>query len=412
MGLVSQYAAFAGLRRAIDEFYNRAFSPEIVNVFRMLREETLAMEYFNEFVKLGGNEKGSISFTENRFQTNLLYIENLLKKAIQTLRVKRNLILFIDGIDIRPAKIPFPEYHECIKGLANAIWSLNNDFFPRLRDSPGRLKVVLLVRPDIFASLGLQNQNAKLRDNSVLLDWRTTYKECRYSELFRVADRILSSQQDGMFEDGACWDYYFPYQVALEDPSIDHSGSSFVSFLRFSYYRPRDIVTMLTILQELWIQRRRSADSVFSFADFNDSEFRNRYAHYLLGEVKDHLSFYYSDKDYELFLKFFEFLYGAYKFSYETFCGAFEAFRQFATKNKKDIPAFFETADTFLQFLYELNILFFTEDAAGMDSPLFHLCLRERSYSNLSPKVKTDANYEIYYGIARALNLGKSYVRS
>ena len=412
LGGLSKYLRFDALRNAIDGFYNRAFSPEIVNVFKMLHEEELAMEFFKESAKSDSGDKGLVSFTENRFQANLLYIEYQLRQAFQTLHIKRNLILFIDGIDIRPSNIPFLEYHECIKGLANAIWSLNNDFFPRLRDSAGRVKVVLLVRPDIFASLGLQNQNAKLRDNCVLLDWRTTYKECRYSELFRVADRILSSQQQGTHEEGRCWDYYFPYRVALESDTTDHSGSSFVSFLRYSYYRPRDIVTMLTILQELWIQRRKPADAVFSQADFNDSEFRFRYAHYLLGEVKDHLSFYYSDKDYELFLKFFEFLNGAVQFSYEAYCNAYNAFREFARRNNRAVPAFFDTADIFLQFLYELNILFFTEQMENGPLPLFRLCLRERSYSNLSPKVKTNRDYEIFYGISRALNLGKSYTRS
>ena len=38
-----------------------------------------------------------------------------------------------DEIDIRPENIPYSEYLECVKGLANAIWSLNNDYFPNIK---------------------------------------------------------------------------------------------------------------------------------------------------------------------------------------------------------------------------------------------------------------------------------------
>ena len=40
-------------------------------------------------------------------------------------------------------------------------------------------------------------------------------------------------------------------------------------------------------------------------------------ADYLLGEVKDHLSFYYTEAEYETFLKFFEFLKGKSSFDYD-----------------------------------------------------------------------------------------------
>ena len=75
-------------------------------------------------------------------------IEKKFKDSLSQIKLKNNHILFIDGIDIRPDNVPFPDYLECIKGLANAIWELNNDFFPTIRDSHGRARIVLLVRPD------------------------------------------------------------------------------------------------------------------------------------------------------------------------------------------------------------------------------------------------------------------------
>jgi hypothetical protein len=104
------------------------------------------------------------------------------------------------------------------------------------RDSTGRFKVVILLRPDIFASLGLQNQNAKIQDNSIYLDWLTTYPQYRHSEIFEVADRLLAVQQADLSDSGIAWNHYFPFRNVDDEPS-------FVSFLRVSFFRPRDIFT-------------------------------------------------------------------------------------------------------------------------------------------------------------------------
>ena len=50
---------------------------------------------------------------------------------------------------------------------------------------------------------------------------------------------------------------------------------------------------------------------------------------YVLGEVKDHLSFYHSNEDYELFLKFFQFLNGHSRFTYDEFLVAFGDYEKF-----------------------------------------------------------------------------------
>ncbi|MFX6869106.1 hypothetical protein ABTH37_18970, partial [Acinetobacter baumannii] len=78
--------------------------------------------------------------------------------------------------------------------------------------------------------------------------------------------------------------------------------SSFIYLLRWSYYRPRDILTLLSILQENL--KNSSEKTQITFSDIEDANFKRKYSNYLLGEVKDQLSFYYTLDDYELFLKF------------------------------------------------------------------------------------------------------------
>ncbi len=276
-----------------------------------------------------------------------------------------------------------------------------------IRGSIGRLRVVLLIRPDIFNSLGLQNQNNKIRDNAVLLDWQTTYPAYRQSAIFSIADRLLSSQQTTPLELGKAWDYYFPYKIVEADGTEwRRERASFISFLRFSLYRPRDIITMLKILQQLFIQENRNPQEVFCKGDFDNPEFRRTYADYLAGEIKDSLSFYHTPREYELFLKFFEYLEGEWAFTYEEYIQAYDGFIRFLEFNKFKKPTFFESADTFLQYLYELNVICYIEETVDAE-PLFRWCFRERSNANISPKVKTGVRYRIHYGLERAFNIGK-----
>jgi len=313
-------------------------------------------------------------------------------------------MLLIDGIDIRPGSIPYDSYLECIKGLANAVWAANNDFFSNIKDSRGRIRVILLLRPDIFDCLGLQNQNSKLRDNSVVLNWLTTYGEHRSSSLFQLSDRLLAFQQIDQYGLGETWDYYFPFETPDVQSKQEHL-SSFVSFLRYSLYRPRDILGMLSILKENFIEQQRSPDDVFRSSDFTNPAFTRKYSDFLLGEVKDQLSFYYPPNDWEKFIKFFQCLNGQWFFTYEEYLSAYKEFVEFLQRNSESVPTFASTPDKLLQFLFDLAILCYVADSD--DEQFFGWCFRERTATNIAPKVRTHARYQIHFGLRKALDLGK-----
>ena len=154
-------AKFKNLMRAVDEYYHNAFSPEIMYALNFVEQSKVSAELLSKYAKLGGEETDTLSFSEQRFQTNLMFIQRKFEDALSSAKLNENHLLLIDGIDIRPASIAYEDYSECVKGLANAIWAVNNDFFANIKASKGTLRAVLLVRPDIFDSLGLQNQNNK-----------------------------------------------------------------------------------------------------------------------------------------------------------------------------------------------------------------------------------------------------------
>jgi hypothetical protein len=404
--ILQRFSKFKALKDSVDEFYLNAFSPEILSAINFAEESSLSASILNKNFKLVGEEKSKIEFSEARFQVNLLYIQKHFEDALSSLSLNENYTLFIDGVDIRPYDIEFEDYLDCVKGLANAIWSLNTDFFGNIKGSKGRLKTVLLIRPDIFDSIGFQNQNSKVRDNSVILDWNTLYPEHRSSNLFLLADKLLAHQQDHYIENGMTWDYYFPFNsrnVIYKSSSL----TSFVSLLRYSLNRPRAILVILSILKENFIEDGRHEDEKFTEDDLTSPKFTRKFSDYFLGEIKDHLSFYYPASDYEYFVKFFQYLDGKSRFTYDEYQEAYKNYYKYFKSNKITPPGYCTSADGFLQFLYDCNVLGYVIDTD--DKPYFGWCHRERSPSNISPKVKNHVRYDIHYSIMKALDLGTNF---
>lgn len=401
--LFSKNARLEAINDALDEYYSRAFSPEISTVMQIVDNSSIAAELILKSFNAKISNGKSVAFSESRFQTNLLFIERYLFDALYDLKLNFNQYLFVDGIDIRPDGIPYEEYLLCVKGLAEAIWNLNNDYFPTINDSKGRIKIVMLIRPDIFDSLGLQNSTNKIRNNSVFLDWRTTYPEYRTSSLFALSDRLLSYQQENndISPIGSVWDEYFPWTSQATSPDREND-TPFIQFLRLSYSRPRDIVTILLLLQE--ISKDKSATS-FSKDVFCSNEFTNAYSEYLMGGIKDQLAFYYSKEDYELLLHFLSLFKGHAEFNYDYFKSAYIDFSQYVLEKANELPEFIDTDDMLLQFLYSANIICYIEPNQ-YGEPLFRWCYRERSISNLSPKVAYNKKYRFHYGLLKDLNLG------
>ena len=394
---------FASLQKAIDEYYAAAFSPEILQALNFVEKSKIAAEIIAKHVKLAGEKGFETNFTHSKFQTNLFFIQKHFEDALKSIKLTKNYLLFIDGIDIRPRNIEFEDYLECIKGLANAVWSINNDFFSTI-NSKFKLRVAILMRPDIYSNLGLQNQNNKLRDNGVLLNWITTFRDYRDSPLFSLVDNLLSAQQPYYNQPGECWDYYFPYKVQ-NSKTGKYDDNSFISFLRFSFYKPRDFVSMLSILKDNFVRKSVNPQKVFRKEDFDSDEFRTQYSDYLLSEIKDQLLFYYSEDEYQLFIDFFQSLNGKVDFTYDEYIDAYNEYIDEINKKGYKTPKLMENYDKFLQFLFDNNIIAYFEDTS--DESFMRWCFRERTYSNVSPKVKTNSRYTIHYGLHKALNIGK-----
>lgn len=415
--LLKNYRDFDTLNELINQFYDNGFSPEIEKVITIVEDYKKSVSCFGKLgtesngngVDFGVSDNESRQVTNVTFQMNLLLLEKRFMDAIDSLRLQKNHIIFIDGIDLRPHNIAYEDYLECVKGLASAVWHLNTTFFANIKDSRGRLRVLLLLRPDIFAQLGLHNANNIVRDNSVLLDWKTYYPQHRQSSIFKLIDRMLSVQQDEKINEGDSWDYYFPYKNRTTSTDRE-PDSSFVLLLRRTTFRPREIISFMKIAQDYVRKHYPNTNHVLTYQDYQNKELQESYSKYLLGEIQDYLAFYHTQEDYEIFLTFFRFLKGRAEFNYKEYCHAYKQFAALIKSKEQEMPKQFDNCNNFLQFLYDMNVICYIYETEEYTQD-FHWSYRDKDYSNVNPKVETiDVKYRVHYGLQRALHLEKKYV--
>ena len=56
-----------------------------------------------------------------------------------------------------------------------------------------------------------------------------------------------------------------------------------------------------------------------------------------------------------------------------------------------------------------MNIICYIEYSKDKSEKFIHWCFKEKSYSNLSPKIKENREYQIFYSLTKALKIGKEY---
>lgn len=395
------------LMKAIDDYYNKAFSPEIVNALKIVDKSELVAKLVCQYAEAGGSTGSTIEFSEQRFQMNLFYICKKFAECLGSLKLTKNLTLFIDGIDVRPSNIPYNEYLDCIKGLANACWSLNTELFANVKDSKGQFRIVLLLRPDIFNSLNLQNATNKLADNSVYLEWRTTYTDYPTSNLYKMANKLIAYNQNNEDKsDEKIWDKYFDWQIPSSNLEQREYDTAFMEFLKISLSRPRDIQRILKLLQNLMIEKEQGTKIKFDFNVYDSDLFQNQYSEYFLSSLKDQLSFYYSEEDYKHFRKFFDF-FNSPQFSFEMYQEAYKKYVDYILDNAKEIPQFVEDPKVFLQLLYDCNVI--TAIKEKDESKYFYFSYREKSTSNIAPEVLYGPEYlyRFHYGLYKKAKMGR-----
>lgn len=285
------------------------------------------------------------------------------------------------------------------RGLANAIWELNQLAFPDIINSRVQfVKIVLLIRPDIFSKIRFHNANAKIKDNSVILDWSTYESNWKNSILLKTVDNLLAAQQESKYALGYCWNNYFEENFTFQLTDMP----SFIALLRRTFMRPRDMFVFLDMLFKEAFSR--GLDKITTDV-FNCTQ--TAYSRYLLGEIKDQFNFFHEESVWEMLMNFFKYLEGNYRFDYVYFITSFEHFiEDFPEASTMDI---FERPDLLLQELFSNNMICYIEEKA--DEDFFKWSYKEKNYTNLYPMVAFDCEYQFHSGLQRSLGIGKPTLR-
>lgn len=401
-GLLASFTGkFDSIEAEIEAFNAGALNPEVEVAFELVSETRDQLSLgIDKIVTAQAQESQAFKETNKseRIRHHLLEQERRLKTAISDLRLSRHHVLFIDGIDYRPESVSYRDYLACIKGLGEAAWDLNSSFFGNIRDSKGRIKVCLLVRPDVFNALNLYNSNSRLRDNSIFLDWTTTKDELRSSNLYRAVGQYFASQQAFEVEPVVAANHYL---------SASESDQIFRRLLRSSFQKPRDVLTFLKIARDMAVKAGNAA-SITQFPSqlVSDGAFTRLYADYLLGEVRNYASFYMEQNDFNLFLKLFQYLHGKREFTYQEYESAFSHFKAWMDGEKVAATEYLRDPEALLQFFFDVNVIGYRETVGQERERFIHFAYRERTLMNVAPKVKTSGVLMINPGIAKSLDVG------
>ena len=397
-------------KEALKYYDEAALAPEKIVTREIVEENghgfsarlSIGDEIASSDISIEADKEVKIKRYNSVIQSNIHKINIKFKDIINKIKLRTNFAIFIDGIDVRPEEMEYSEYIECISGLISAAWNLNNNFFGIKKDTKGIIRIALLLRPDIFSAVRLHNSASKILDNSVYLNWETTFKDYKKSELFFLCEHILMGQQNEESTE-LCWDCYFPWKSSSETLSNNEvQHDSFVEFLRISYSRPRDLVAYLQILQDYC-----SDDDISVSKDiFESNDFRNIASEYLLQTIRDYTNIYISDDDFSAFRNFFPCLKGKYKFTWAEYQQAYNVFSNNVLSTLSSIPDAFSSENKFLQFLYNANVICYYEPAEYGD-PFIRWCYRERKMTNLRPMIPINLEYKVHNGLHKALNLGK-----
>ncbi|MBB3292209.1 hypothetical protein FHT39_000848 [Mitsuaria sp. BK045] len=397
--LQSVTGKFDAVEQEIERFNEDSLNPEVEVAFEMTAEANTSLSVGNDKALQASAKDLQRSVEKSQsVRHHLLETETRLKGALGDLRLARNHVLFVDGIDYRPEDVPYGDYLECVKGLGEAVWQLNNDFFANIRDSRGRMKVVLLVRPDVFHKLNLYNSNSRLRDNSVLLDWSTTELALRDSRLYEATGKFFSSQQGFLVTPIEAADNYFN--------SAD-SNTIFKRLLRTTFQKPRDLLTFIKIARRIHARRGALvASTSFESQIVRDPDYTKEYADYLLGEVRDYSDFYMTPDDFQLYVKFFQYLNGKTEFSFDEFSAAYKKFKAWISGEKLHAVEYIRDPEALLQFFFDVNVIGYREEMGNEREKFVHFSFRERTLNNIAPKVKVSAILVVNPGVAKALDIG------
>lgn len=338
--------------------------------------------------------------------------------CIKQLPLAKQYLIFIDNVDIKPENFTYEQYTRALTELAKAIIDINTKKFNR--NNINKVKVVLVVRPDIFTKLNLGNANTK-KSYMVMLNWAIArYNDYEESKLLKMAEQLLWAQQpDGLSVNqnntppGWIWHYYFRWDAKYPAKGSERPDPSFVTILKKIFYRPRDIITIMRIMQQIQAAKLDNSITWFDWYHFKKAE-RNL-SNYILAEISEQVKFYLGADGSELLNEVVSRLFkisakptdrSLYVFSYEEFVKLNQKLIDDKAAFNRAVPDQFTEPVRLLSLLFELYIIGcryqYFDKKLKRHMYGWRYCFKDRTMENLTPQVDIGGVYCIHAGVEAA----------
>jgi hypothetical protein len=220
--------------------------------------------------------EGAVAATIEAKRLALSEATDRMRQAVENFRTPHRHIVIIDGLDelLRPDGTTY----QSLSALLSEVESIN-DSFARNRSA---VKYIVLCRSDLYERLPNPNKNQLRRDYAISLRWFD--EETDHSDLFGlILHRARLSGYDG---DDPVADFFPRVIRSTGGRSIEVRKLLF----ECTRYTPRDLVALLSIIQESASGPTISANDVKRGLARYSSE-------YLVPELKDELAGYFAPDD-------------------------------------------------------------------------------------------------------------------
>ncbi len=289
--------------------------------------------------------------------------------------------IIIDDLD----EIKTEDTEHLISLLINLVTKVNDINMTFLKVN-SKSKCILLLRSDIINLFASRSANIQkiISDSNIELDWFKNDEELENMIMYKISKsdttHNMSKQPPKIIK-----------KIIFEKSNNNLFNTSFDKIIRFSFGRPRDLITYIDCV----IEQYPNAPQI-SFKMLKDSE--QTYSQKIVNEIKNEMSIQLSSEEIEDIMNLLR-NYGKAIFKYD------EITEYFNTHSNlyKNI----ENINTVLQYLYQLGII----GNSRLDTQKRRETQKKRryiytwSYRNGGPTLNMDWDIVIHFSIRKALNI-------
>ena len=382
-----RYKKYISIYNEIKELYskiypNGAFKETDIKIMKKIIEsDIISGKIGNERSKIdastGGTKESSTEKTiiKKNFAENIDQFKKLVLSCLEYIDVT----LIIDNLD----EIKMDDTNSLVSFLIDLVMVVN-DINILTTSKSDKSKCILLIRSDIIDLFNSRNSNINkiLVDSNVELEWFKSGSELEKMIMYKISKSDITNS---MIQ-------YSPKDIKhiiFEKSSNDLYDTAFDKIVRFSFGRPRDLITYIDCVIKNYPNEKQ-----ITFRMLKTSELM--YSQKIVNEVKKEMSIRYSPEEIENTLSLLR-NYGKSVFKYNEIIDFYD--------NHIDLYENITDINDTLQYLYQLGIIGNSRKEKKSKKAKKYVIYYNWSYRNGGDILNKDWDIVIHFSIRKALNI-------